>query len=86
MKRKNSSKRQRKAEVLQPQQKKQKEHGEMLKTLRPGDKVVAGGGIIGVVVSVKEKSIALRSSDAKLEVLKSAVSEVVERASAPPES
>ncbi len=72
--------------LIRPQQKKQKEHGEMLKTLRPGDKVVTSGGIMGVVVAVKEKSISLRSSDAKIEVLKSAVSEVVERASAPPES
>jgi len=67
--------------MIRPQQKKAKQHAELLKTLKPGDKVVTSGGILGVIVSVKEKSVSLRSSDTKLEVLKSAVSEVTERSS-----
>lgn len=68
--------------LIRPQQKKTREHVELLKTLKPGDKVVTSGGILGVIVSVKEKSVSLRSSDTKLEVLKSAVSEITERSSA----
>src|SRR5262245_16936510 len=68
--------------LIRPQQKKAKDHAELLKTLKPGDKVVTSGGILGVVISVKEKSISLRSADTKLEVLKSAVSEIMERTSA----
>ena len=60
-------------------QKKAKEQAEMLKSVRPGDKVVTTSGIIGVVVSVKDKTISLRSADAKMEVTKSSVVEILER-------
>ncbi|MBI4324092.1 MAG: preprotein translocase subunit YajC [Chloroflexi bacterium] len=65
--------------MIRPQQKKAKEHENLLKTLKPGDKVVTSGGIIGVVISVKERSLSIRSADTKLEVLKSAVSEITEK-------
>jgi preprotein translocase subunit YajC len=65
--------------LIRPQQKKAKQHEELLKTLRPGDRVLTASGIIATVVSVKEKSVSIRSADTKLEVLKSAVSEVTER-------
>lgn len=67
--------------MIRPQQKKAKEHANMLKTLRAGDKVLTSGGILGVVVSVKDKSVAIRSEGTKLEIVKSAVTEVLERAS-----
>ena len=41
---------------------------------------MTASGIIGVVISVKDKTVSIRSSDAKLEILKSAVSEITERA------
>ena len=72
--------------LIRPQQKKAKDHAALLKTLRPGDKVVTSGGILGVVISVKEKSISLRSADTKLEILKTAVSEITERTSAASQS
>jgi preprotein translocase subunit YajC len=72
--------------LIRPQQKKQKEHAQLLKTVRPGDKVVTSGGIVGVVVNVKEKSISLRSADAKFEVVKSAISEITERSGESSES
>jgi preprotein translocase subunit YajC len=61
------------------QSKKAKQQAEMLKTVKPGDKVATASGIIGTVVSVKEKSVALRSAESKLEVLKSAVTDILER-------
>jgi preprotein translocase subunit YajC len=66
--------------LIRPQQKKAKEHEKLLKTLKPKDKVVTSGGVMGIVVSVQEKSVTIRSADTKLEVLKSAVSEITERA------
>ena len=51
----------------------------MLKALRAGDKIVTTSGIIGVVLSIKDKSVSIRSADTKLEILKSAVAEVTER-------
>jgi preprotein translocase subunit YajC len=65
--------------MIRPQSKKAKQHAEMLKAVRPGDKIVTSGGLIGIVVSVKERSLAIRSAETKLEVLKSAVTEITER-------
>ena len=51
----------------------------MLKAIRGGDKVMTSSGIIGVVITVKEKSVTLRSADSKFEVAKSAIAEITER-------
>lgn len=66
--------------LIRPQQKKAKEHAALMKALKPGDKVLTSGGILATVITVKEKTVSLRSADSKLEVLKSAISEITERA------
>ena len=71
---------------IRPQQKKAKDHARLLKTLRPGDKIVTTGGMVGVVITVKEKTVSVRSADAKFEILKSAVSEITERSGEATES
>lgn len=68
--------------LIRPQQKKAKEHEVLLKTIKSGDKVVTSGGIVGVVVGLKDKTVSIRSADSKLEVLKGNVAEVLERAAA----
>lgn len=65
--------------LFRPQQKRAKEHANLLKTLKAGDKVVTNSGILGVVVAVKERTVSLRSADSKFEILKSAVAEISER-------
>ena len=40
--------------LIRPQQKRAKEHKNMVENLRRGDQVVTGGGILGKVVKVKE--------------------------------
>jgi preprotein translocase subunit YajC len=65
--------------LIRPQQKKAKEHAAMLKTVKPGDKIVTSSGVVGVILTVKEKTVTLRSADAKLEVTKSAIAEITER-------
>jgi preprotein translocase subunit YajC len=67
--------------MIRPQQAKAKEHAQLLKGLKPGDKILTTGGILGVIITVKDKSLSIRSADAKLEILKSAVSEVTEKSS-----
>ena len=67
--------------MIRPQQKKAKEHDQLLKSLKPKDKIVTSGGVVGIVVSVGERSVTIRSADTKLEVLKSAVTEITERSS-----
>ena len=65
--------------VIRPQRLRTKQLEEMVKALKARDKVLTNGGIIGVVVSVNEKTLTVRSGESKLEVLKSAVAEVLER-------
>jgi len=72
--------------VIRPGQKKAREHAELLKGVRPGDKIVTSSGIVGVVITVKEKTLSLRSADSKLEITKAAVAEVTERSGAPAEA
>ena len=72
--------------LFRPQQKRAKQQAEMLKSVRPGDKVITTGGIVGVVITVKEKTLSIRSADAKMEITKSAVAEISERAGGPSES
>ena len=72
--------------LIRPQQKKQKDHAQLLKGVSPGDKIVTTGGIVGVIVSVKEKTISIRSADAKFEITKAAVAEITERSGEPSQS
>lgn len=62
--------------LIRPQQKKAKAHQELLKQIKPGDRVLTTSGIIGTIITVKEKSVSIRSADTKLEILKSAISDV----------
>lgn len=40
--------------LIRPQQKKQREHRDLLRTLKRGDRVLTAGGIIGQVTRVKD--------------------------------
>ena len=64
--------------LIRPQQKRARQQSELLKQLKSGDKVVTSSGIVGVVITVKDKTVSLRSADAKLEVTKSSVTEILE--------
>ena len=65
--------------IIRPQRVRSRQQENLLKSIKPGDKVVTASGIMGTVVAVKEKSVSIRSADTKLEILKSAVSEITER-------
>jgi preprotein translocase subunit YajC len=65
--------------LIRPQQKKAKEHAELLKTIKRGDRVATSGGLVGFVENVKDRTVVIKSDASKLEILKSAVSEITER-------
>jgi len=65
--------------MIRPQQKKQKQQAELLKAVKSGDRILTNSGIIATVVTVKDKSLTVRSADAKFEITKSAVAEITER-------
>jgi preprotein translocase subunit YajC len=64
-----------------PQRKQKKQLEALMKSLKPGDKILTSSGIVGTVVSVKDKTAAIRSAETKLEILKSAITEITERSS-----
>src|SRR3974390_2289882 len=72
--------------LIRPQQKKAKDHAALLKAVRAGDKIVTSSGIVAIVVTVKDKTLTVRSADAKLEITKTAISEILDRSSEPGES
>jgi preprotein translocase subunit YajC len=65
--------------LLRPQQKKAKEHQNLLKALKKGDRVITSGGIHATVVSVKEKTFEIKVADnVNIQVSKEAVSEALQ--------
>ncbi|HMJ92416.1 MAG TPA: preprotein translocase subunit YajC [Candidatus Acidoferrum sp.] len=66
--------------IIRPQRKRQKQLETLLKSVKPGDRIVTSSGILGTVISVKDKSVSIRSADSKFEVLKSTIAEITEKA------
>jgi preprotein translocase subunit YajC len=46
--------------MIRPQQKRQKQWQDMLKSLKTGDRVTTAGGIRGIILSIKEDVIIIR--------------------------
>ena len=64
--------------LIRPQQQRAKQQARLISNLKSGDKVVTASGIIGVVITVKDQTVSLRSADAKMEVTKASVTEILE--------
>ncbi len=63
--------------LIRPQQKRQKDHAQMLSKLDKNDEILTAGGIYGTVVAVNDKKITLRIADnVKVDVEKSYVTQV----------
>ncbi|MEO0453231.1 MAG: preprotein translocase subunit YajC [Verrucomicrobiota bacterium] len=63
--------------MIRPQQKKMKEHQKLVDSLKVGDKVVAAGGIHGVITSLKDKSVGLKIADqVKIEIERASITVV----------
>jgi len=65
--------------LIRPQQKKAREQADLLKTLKAGDKVATTAGILGIITSVRDDAITLRSGETKLELQKASVTQILER-------
>ncbi|MDI6814927.1 MAG: preprotein translocase subunit YajC [Dehalococcoidales bacterium] len=60
--------------IIRPQRKKQKEHQELIKELRKGDKVVTAGGIYGEIESLSQDSVILKiESGATMRVARNSI-------------
>jgi len=49
--------------LIRPQQKKSKDHREMLKNLRKGDRIITGGGIYGRITGMGETTLTVEIAD-----------------------
>jgi len=68
--------------LIRPQQKRTKELAKLVSSVKSGDKIITASGIIGTVITVKDKTVSLRSADAKMEVTKASVTEILESSTA----
>lgn len=66
--------------LIRPQQKRLRQHDEMVKSLRRGDKVVTGGGVIGTVSKVEDDVLVLEiAPDVKIRVMRDTISHVASK-------
>jgi preprotein translocase subunit YajC len=63
--------------LIRPQQKRQKEHQNLLSNLKTGDKVITTSGIHGLIANVKDTTFLVKIADnVKIEVDKNAIASV----------
>ncbi|MDB2389913.1 preprotein translocase subunit YajC [Alphaproteobacteria bacterium] len=65
--------------LIRPQQKRAKQHKEMLAALRRGDKIITSGGLTGSIVKVVEGSETVEveiAKDVKVQVIRSMIADI----------
>jgi preprotein translocase subunit YajC len=63
--------------MIRPQQKRLKEHRDMVAAIRRGDTIVTSGGIIGKVTKVEDEELQVEIADGvRIKLLRSTISEV----------
>ena len=71
--------------MIRPQQKRLKEHRDMVASIRRGDTIVTSGGIIGQVAKVEDQELQVEIADGvKIRLLRSTISEVRGKGEAAP--
>lgn len=68
--------------IMRPQKKQQRETQQMRDSIARGDTVVTAGGIVGIVITVKDDMVLLESSGdkTKIQIQKWAISSILEKA------
>lgn len=66
--------------MIRPQARREKERKEMLGSVKTGDRVLFGGGILGTVSNAKENTLMVKVADnVKVEVVRGAVTRVLSK-------
>jgi preprotein translocase subunit YajC len=68
--------------IFRPQSQQRKAQAKLLNALKAGDKVATASGIVGTVITVKDNTVSIRSADAKMEVTKASVTQILEGSAA----
>ncbi|MBU4366399.1 MAG: preprotein translocase subunit YajC, partial [Verrucomicrobia bacterium] len=62
------------------QQRKEKERRALIASIKSGDRVVFGGGLIGIVANVKDTVLVVKvAENTKLDVLRASVTRVIQK-------
>jgi len=66
--------------IMRPQQKKMKQHRQMVEALKKGDNVITQGGIIGKVVAVRDDEVEVEiAQGVRIRVVRATIAQVVNR-------
>lgn len=65
--------------LIRPQRRRQKEHRDLLGSLKRGDRVITAGGIFGTIEEISEDSITLTVEDGKLRISKGSIVDKVRK-------
>lgn len=72
--------------MIRPQRRREKERKAMIANVKSGSRVMLTSGIIGEVISVKEKTLIVRiAENTKIEVVRAAISQILEAGETPSE-
>ncbi len=65
--------------LIRPQQKKQKEHKNLLANLKRGDEVVTTGGLMGKITAITDRTITIEVADkVRVKILRSQIMTVLQ--------
>jgi preprotein translocase subunit YajC len=71
--------------LIRPQQKKSKEHREMISTLKKGDRIITSGGLHGQITGVNDTTLTVEIAEkVRVKVSRSSVAGLVQAAGQPP--
>jgi len=71
--------------LIRPQQKKTKEHREMINNLKKGDKIITGGGIHGRITSVNDTTVTVEIAEkVRIKITRNSVAATVQPMSSAP--
>lgn len=66
--------------MIRPQSRREKERRAMLGRVKTGDRVIFGGGMIGIVANAKDSTLVIKIADnVKVEVVRGAVTRVLDK-------
>lgn len=70
--------------ILRPQQRKLRQHRDMVAALKKGDEIITNGGLLGRVVSVRDDEVDVEiAQNVRVRVVRGMISQVVSQAAAP---
>lgn len=66
--------------MIRPQKRKEQERRDLLAAAKTGDRVAFGGGLLGVIANVKEKTFVIKiAENVKIEVARYAVTQILDK-------